>query len=279
MGTLHNHHSHCHYCDGSDPMENYVKKAVESGFQSYGFSSHVPLKIQSDWSLTVEGFKKYIADFQLLKEKFAHQIELYCGLETDFIFSFTLRDEIMRQYPVISYTIGSVHYIEKNGQILEVDAPGNIFYKGFEKHYQNDTDTFIQDYFRFMRRMITEEKPDIIGHLDKIKLHQKIAPALSQQNPVYLEEVLLTLDMIQKENLILEVNTRGIYKKLVDEPYPAYWILNKALEKGISIQLNSDAHHPREIEGAFSGVREKLKNAGFNRQSVFLNHSFQHVKL
>ena len=85
MGTLHNHHSHCHYCDGSDPMENYVKKAIESGFQSYGFSSHVPLKIQSDWSLTVEGFKKYIADFQLLKEKFAHQIELYCGLETDFV--------------------------------------------------------------------------------------------------------------------------------------------------------------------------------------------------
>ena len=38
-----NYHGHCHYCDGQEPPEAYVRAALEQGMRSYGFSSHAPL--------------------------------------------------------------------------------------------------------------------------------------------------------------------------------------------------------------------------------------------
>ena len=38
-----NYHSHCSFCDGKAPMEEFIKEAIRQGFSAYGISSHAPL--------------------------------------------------------------------------------------------------------------------------------------------------------------------------------------------------------------------------------------------
>ena len=41
--NLTNYHSHCSFCDGQAPAEEFVKSAISAGFTAYGISSHAPL--------------------------------------------------------------------------------------------------------------------------------------------------------------------------------------------------------------------------------------------
>ena len=45
-------HSHCNFCDGKAPAEDFVRAAIEAGFHSYGISSHSPLPFETRWSLS-----------------------------------------------------------------------------------------------------------------------------------------------------------------------------------------------------------------------------------
>ena len=38
-----NLHTHTTFCDGKNPAEDVVKKAIEKGFDSIGFSAHAPM--------------------------------------------------------------------------------------------------------------------------------------------------------------------------------------------------------------------------------------------
>ncbi len=38
-----NYHSHCSFCDGKAPMEEFIREAIRQGFTAYGVSSHAPL--------------------------------------------------------------------------------------------------------------------------------------------------------------------------------------------------------------------------------------------
>jgi histidinol-phosphatase (PHP family) len=87
----------------------------------------------------------------------------------------------------------------------------------------------------------------------------------------YQNEVLQTLEEIRHQRAIIEVNTRGIYKKLSNEPYPSIWILEHIREMQIPIQLNSDAHVPSEITRNFSEVAALLKNIGFRHLKVLVD--------
>mgnify|MGYP000074504520 CR=1 FL=1 len=49
------YHSHCNFCDGKAPAEDFVKAAIEAGFHSYGISSHSPLPFETRWSLRKRG--------------------------------------------------------------------------------------------------------------------------------------------------------------------------------------------------------------------------------
>ncbi len=71
------------------------------------------------------------------------------------------------------------------------------------------------------------------------------------------------LETIKQAGSIIEVNTRGIYKKRCDELYPGRWILKEIREKGLPVTLSSDAHRPEEIDGYYAETLEILRDIGF----------------
>ena len=85
MNNLTNYHSHCDFCDGHAPMELFVREAVKEGFSSYGVSSHAPFPVQNGCNMQKEKMTAYLEEFRRLKQLYSSEIDLYIGLEIDFL--------------------------------------------------------------------------------------------------------------------------------------------------------------------------------------------------
>ncbi len=115
--------------------------------------------------------------------------------------------------------------------------------------------------------MVKEEKPDIVGHLDKIKM-QNMPPIFSEEAPWYQQEMMHTLEEIASSGSIIEVNTRRLYKKITYDLYPSEWVLEQIHQFNIPIVLNSDSHHPEEIDLLFDETIAALKTIGFKNLKI-----------
>ena len=108
MNNLTNYHSHCDFCDGHAPMELFVREAVKEGFSSYGVSSHAPFPVQNGCNMQKEKMTAYLEEFRRLKQLYSSEIDLYIGLEIDFLDdSFNPSIDYFQSLP-LDYRIGSV---------------------------------------------------------------------------------------------------------------------------------------------------------------------------
>lgn len=276
------YHSHNHYCDGKYEPEEHVKAAIALGLQTFGFSSHVPLPFKNEWSMKADDLQKYLSEINSFKEKYRDKIEIYTGLEVDYIPGL-----IGPSHPTITqlgldYSIGSIHYVDQleDGTHWEIDGTYVHFIRGLNEIFHGNGRNAILRYLSLTKEMVDRDKPQIVGHIDKIKIHNKAEnPLFSDEDQWYQDEVEETLDIIKEKGSIIEVNTRGMYKKLADEPYPGIMILKKIKNKNIPIMLNSDSHHPREITGSYTEAIQLLKELGFQELMVLRNNEWQHDAL
>ncbi|MGB3587073.1 MAG: histidinol-phosphatase [Tunicatimonas sp.] len=278
--TYTNYHSHCYFCDGKDSPEVYIQQAIQLGMPTYGVSSHAPLPYKLPWPMKEIDSERYVAEIEQLKKKYAGQIEVYRGLEVDFIPKVAGPSWVEDKFS-LDYTIGSVHFVDffADGHPWEIDGRHQVFLKGLQEIFANDIEAAIQRYYSLIRQMVRDDPPNIIGHLDKIKIQSEEGKLFDEHAEWYREEISKTLDTIADAGLIVEVNTRGMYKQLTNEPYPSYWILERMRERNIPITLNSDAHHPREIISHFVEVTERLKTIGYEQLRILYQGAWQDMQL
>jgi len=275
-----NLHSHTNFCDGTHNPSEYVEAAIRSGLKTYGYSSHAPVPFDSAWNMKEKDLTKYLSVINSIKTKYNGQIEIYCGLEADYIPDAVLPSNLKAIYD-LDYVIGSIHFIVPLGDcpLFEADGPLKTFQEGVNNCYNGDYPKAVKRYFELTRKMIEESCPDIVGHLDKIKKHNKTAELFSESDPWYQDEIRQTLDVIENKKVIVEVNTRGLYKNLVSDTYPSAWILEEMFKRDIEITLSSDAHHPKEITGCFEFAIRQLKSVGYRFQQTIVNGSWQKVPI
>ncbi|MCI0751093.1 MAG: histidinol phosphatase, partial [Flammeovirgaceae bacterium] len=123
-------------------------------------------------------------------------------------------------------------------------------------------------YFQLMREMIITSSPDIVGHLDKIKIQNSNNKFFSEEASWYRDEIIKTIGVIKDAGVIVEVNTRGLYLGKSSTTYPSPWILETLCQKGIPITINSDAHHPGDLINKFRTTATMLKEIGFKKIMV-----------
>jgi histidinol-phosphatase (PHP family) len=242
-----------------------------------GFSGHCPVPFENKWSISKNQLQLYFQEIAENKSRYKNLIQVYKGLEVDFIPGIIdLNDPWLKTFP-LDYTVGSVHFVGtyQNGRSWEIDGPHKIFLDGLQKIYHGDVIEVVRRYFQLTRQMVRTACPDIIGHMDKIKMQNR--GIWNEDDGWYQKEILNTLEEISATDAIIEVNTRGIYKKLTSEPYPGRWILKKIHEMNIPIQLNSDAHHPSEITKNFKQMAILLKSLGFSNLWILHDHEWQPV--
>ncbi len=273
-----NYHSHTHYCDGSSTPEDYIKAALAKGIAAYGFSSHVPLPFACAWSVKEERVQDYLAEIDDLKKKYEGQLDIYKSLEIDYIPDIIGPQSDYIKKLSLDYTLGSVHFVGSHeGRHWEIDGEVDIFKWGLVKIYNHDIRAAVTRYYELTRQMVREHQPDIIGHLDKIKMQNDREHFFAEDADWYVAEIENTLDVIAEEGGIVEVNTRGMYKGVTIEPYPSYWVLEEVHARNIPIQLNSDGHKPEEIIAEFETVAPRLLEIGFTEMRVIIGGEWKDV--
>ena len=272
-----NYHSHSLYCDGKAIPEDFVRQAVEKGYTAWGYSSHAPVPFASKWNMSSEKLPEYLEELTRIKSDYSGKIQVYKGLEIDYIEGiWGSRQSGLNNLP-IDFTIGSVHYIGKfpDGSHFCFDGQPEGFFEGIELLYQNDFRKAITTYYHAEMRMAEVDNPDIIGHMDKIKMHNTFRPYLNEEDKWYASLVEETLEVIRQKGNMVEVNTRGLYKHTPPLLYPGKWVLESILRKKIPILLNSDAHHPDEIDSGFAYAAELLLEIGFQSLRVLIDGKWQ----
>lgn len=260
-----NFHTHTFYCDGKGTPEDYLRSATRVGLMAIGFSSHAPVPFPCQWCMKQEAFGDYLAAVESLKADFP-EIEIHKGLEVDFIPRIVSPSDFRRQ---LDFTIGSIHFVDSfEGKYWEIDNTLAIFNEGLEKIFHNNVRAAISRYLELTREMVLTSPPDVVGHLDKIKIHNAPHPYFEESESWYREEVFRTLKTIKDANIIMEVNTRGLYKKKSSTTYPSPWILERAHDLKIPVTLSSDAHHPDELIHGFDSSARLLQDIGFKNLSI-----------
>ena len=167
--NLTNYHSHCLYCDGRADMEAFVRFALSGGFSSYGFSSHAPLPFPTSWTMEWDRMDDYLSEFHRLKAKYADRIELYVGLEIDYLDE-TSHPGIARFRDLpLDYRIGSVHMLPTaDGEVVDIDVPADNFCRLVDVRFGGDLDRVVHLYYDRLLRMVELGGFDIVGHADKM---------------------------------------------------------------------------------------------------------------
>lgn len=270
-------HTHSRFDDGKEELEDYVKAALEKNFQVFGFSAHAPVNFETNWHVLHECLDEYIDTAKYLKEKYKNEIEIYTGLETDYYDGCT----DWRKKRGIDYTIGAVHFLidEKSGKPMSIDSTRKDFEMTLKDGFDNDIHALFRVYFAQIREMLMKMTPNIVAHLDVIRKNNSNNAFFDEEDKVYREEILKTLDIISLTDTIVEINTGGIAKGYVKTPYPSIWIIEACRDLDIPIMLNSDSHHPNNIDFYYDEALTILKSIGINKQRILYKNEWCDVNL
>ncbi|NOU59209.1 histidinol-phosphatase [Marinifilum caeruleilacunae] len=268
--TYFSYHTHSSFCDGKENPEDYVKEGIKKGMRAIGFSSHAPLSVAVVWAMKASNLNAYIREINQLKEQYKDELDVYLSLELDYIPGISKDFSEWSRMAGLDYTIGSVHLVkaEKEDDFWFIDGPDTNYSEGLERLFQGDIQKAVSAYYHQVIEMIETQKPDVIGHIDKIKMNNK-GRFFSEEEAWYVELLHKTLDAVEKSGSIVEVNTRGVYKKKSQKLFPGDYFLMECCKRGIPITISTDAHQPKELLEHFEECRKSLKQIGFEQITVF----------
>lgn len=263
---LFNHHTHSNFCDGTSDPEVYIKEAIKLGFTSLGFSSHAPVPFKNSFALHDDQCHDYVNRIRELQKKYEDQIEISLALEIDYIPKITQDFSFFRKEMDLDYTIGGVHLVKKEGTdegLWFIDGPKIESYDdGLQKLFHNNIKTGVKAYYHTICEMVTTQNPDIIAHFDKIKMHNQNR-YFTEDEKWYIDLVDEALAVIAEAGCIVEINTRGIYKKRCPDLFPSLSILKKLHKLNIPITISTDTHAPEELMLGIDIARKTALQAGY----------------
>jgi histidinol-phosphatase (PHP family) len=269
------YHLHTSYCDGKNTVAEWAAVLRQNGVPAAGLSSHAPLPeaLARPWAMKSSNLEAYFAEIRQAAAT-ADKLQLYAGLEADYVAGFTAPGAFAH---LADYTIGSIHILGllADGTPWEVDMSTTLFKRGVQEIFDLDYCKAVCAYFGATRDMIGLSPPVLVGHLDKIKIHNRPDPLFDETAPWYREQVMETLHAIREKDLILEVNTRGLYQNKTDTAYPSRWILEEALRLNIRIALSSDAHRLEELHAWFAETAGWLEAMGYRELTVLKDGVWQ----
>ena len=247
-----NLHTHSIYSDGKSQPREIVEEAIRQGLTTLGFSEHSPLPFDNTFSVKTADMPRYVAEIAQLKEEFKDKIDIYCGLEADYLTGVSEPFAVTKEKYHLDYLIGGVHLVinpalrQAQGpaktkvvepvetlsisadEIWFIDGPKwEVYDEGLQKFFEGDIRHAVRRFFDQSNEMIENEQFDIIAHFDKIKMHNRDR-YFQEDEPWYRKLALETLDLIREKGLIMEINTRGIYKKRYNGFYPSPWLMEEA---------------------------------------------------
>ena len=264
-----NYHTHSLYCDGKEPLPAFVTAAEKLSYTQLGFSSHAPVPFENDFGIKEEEIETYCREIDELQQH--THITLLKSLECDFIPGQSKSFDAFRNEHHLDYIIGGVHLVSPpNGDGLWfIDGSKRETYDdGLDRLFGHDVKKAVTRFWEQTFEMIETEHFEIIAHFDKIKMHNQHR-FFEDDEPWYQVLAEKALQLIKRHDLIVEINTRGLYKKRCDAFYPSTILLQKARKLDIPVIISSDAHKSEDLGQFGPEARDELMRCGYDHLAVY----------
>jgi histidinol-phosphatase (PHP family) len=276
--NLTNYHSHCSFCDGRAPFEEFVKEAITQGFYSYGVSSHAPLPFPTQWTMEWEQMEAYLDEFKNLRSKYADEIELYVGLEIDYLNEESNPSVASFTELPLDYRIGSVHLLyDAAGEVVDIDCSPAVFKERVDRHFNGDVLRVVRMYFDRLFRMVELGGFDILGHADKMHYNASCYHPGLLDEPWYEALMKDYFSLVASRGYLVEINTKAFDSLGTFYPNSRYWELMK--EYQIKVLVNSDAHYPERINAGRMEALRLLQAKGFATVAELHQGSWREVPI
>ena len=116
---------------------------------------------------------------------------------------------------------------------------------------------------------------DILGHLDLIKVNNRDEKYFSAGSTAYRLAWRSLIPRIAAGGFTVEINTGGIIRRRIEEPYPAWEIRVAMNAEGIPAVITSDAHQPEHLGGYYDRARRSLIEADYTSHRIFTGRTAQ----
>ncbi|MFP4065422.1 MAG: hypothetical protein ACLFS0_07960, partial [Bacteroidales bacterium] len=103
--------------------------------------------------------------------------------------------------------------------------------------------------------------------LDKVNMHNK-GDLFDTSEKWYQDAIHRLLEAVAAAGTIVELNTRGVYSGKTDSYFPTTPILQKCREFDIPVMVNTDAHHPSQVDKLFADGVKLLKDIGYEKMTT-----------
>lgn len=264
-----NYHTHSLYCDGKEPLSAFIAAATKLNYQQLGFSSHAPVPFENDFGIHEEEITKYCQEIDQLQMQ--TPIQLLKALECDFIPEMTKPFVYYKETYNLDYIIGGVHLVrpQNDDRIWFIDGSDRQIYDdGLRKLFDNNIKRAVTTFWEQTFEMLETQKMDIIAHFDKIKMHNQDR-FFTEDERWYRILAEKALQLIKSHDVIIEINTRGLYKKRCNAFYPATPLLMQARKMDIPVVISSDAHKSEDLGQFCPEAWNELQRCGYDHTVHF----------
>lgn len=273
-----NYHSHSTFCDGKNTLEEMALSAIEKGMQCFGFSAHSPVPFKNDFGLPASEIDNYLNETKRLKTKYKDKIKLFTSMEFDYIpkISEDIRERAEKYN--LDYIISSVHLVSSENGLWFIDGSKQESYdKGLRECFGGDIKKAVKAFYSQTNEMISKVQPNILGHFDKVKMHNKDR-YFKEDEPWYRDLVMESIDLMKQNDTICEINTRGLYKGRSNDYFPQTLWIKALAQKQVRVTISTDCHKADEVDKLFVECSNHLKDCG-HKEIWYFDESWKPIAL
>lgn len=243
---LYNFHAHTQWCDGHDTLETIAMAAADLGFRYFGFTPHSPLPIESPCNMLADNLPHYRAEFERVKARLAGRMELFIGVEIDYLGSLWGPSSAMFAPGNFDFSIGSVHFIPaQDGRWVDIDGRFERFKERMASNFHNDIRYVTEMFYRQSHDMLDAGGFDILGHFDKISQNASYFRPGIEEEDWYVKLLDDYIDHIIATGYIVEINTKAFEEHGRFFPHRRHW--KRLADAGVDLCVNSDAHFATRV--------------------------------
>ena len=266
-------HTHTRFCPhgSKESTELFIRRAIELKFEVYSLTEHMPLPARfadptpdKSCGMSWAELEPYLDHAYQLKRQYTDWIEVRVGLEVDYIPGFEpeIRSMLNRYGSQLEDALLSVHFLEGKGGWRCVDMSPEDFQDGLIDVY-GSVEAVHRAYWAVIKQAVEADlgpyKPRRMSHLSLAHKFQLRYPLMAPQQ--FRPEVLEILDLIRAKGMELDLNAAGLFKPDCREIYPAPWIIEEAMKRGIPFVYGSDTHSVKGVGQGFEEAKGILQNA------------------
>ncbi len=279
---LTNFHTHSYYCDGRASMQDFLRFALANGLSAYGVSSHAPTPFRNNWAMKESDVTDYLCEFQRLKKMYEGKMELYVGMEMDYLT--THADFVFQHFASLrlDYRIGSVHYLDplhSNGGLLYWNVGGSTqnYDRALHTLYGDSIRQLLTRYNEQLLALLNTANIQILAHCDLASNIAEHYYGFTGSEPWYLDQLRQIFTTARDRGVLIEINTKHLIELHRTSPHQRYFPLLKQLD--VPIQVNSDAHYPQDVTSGLLSAHHLLRSAGINHQRILLHGTWTDCSL